>query len=138
MAELSPQRRYELANLKTYTFRLNRKHDADVIAAIERQDNKQGYIKQLIRAADVERSKIMKVLIESLPAANCNGGNYPRIILSDGVRVLGIANVCGCHRGCSNTENITTGEWSRYPTEYISEDKMDAIMAAYVAMRNAL
>ena len=137
MSELSPQRRYELANLKTYTFRLNIKHDADVIAEIEKQDNKQGYVKALIRA-DIERSSTMKVLIENMPAANCNGGNYPRVILTDGVRVLGVANTCGCHRGCSNTENLATGEWSKYPTEYISEDKMDAIMAAYVAMRNAL
>jgi hypothetical protein len=58
MSELSPQRRYELANLKTYTFRFNKKHDADVIAAIEHQDNKQGYVKQLVRA-DIERSKNM-------------------------------------------------------------------------------
>ena len=58
MAELSPQRRYELANLKTYTFRLNIKHDADVIAEREKQDNKQGYVKQLVRA-DIERSKTM-------------------------------------------------------------------------------
>lgn len=56
MSELSPQRRYELANLKTYTFRLNIRHDADVIAEIEKQDNKQGYVKALIRD-DIERSK---------------------------------------------------------------------------------
>ena len=53
---LSPQRRYELANLKTYTFRLNIKHDADVIAEIENQDNKQGYVKALIRA-DIKKNK---------------------------------------------------------------------------------
>ena len=56
MSELSPQRRYELANLKTYTFRFNKKHDADVIAEIEKQDNKQGYVKALIRD-DIDRSK---------------------------------------------------------------------------------
>ena len=56
MSELSPQRRYELANLKTYTFRLNIKHDADVIAEIEKQDNKQGYVKALIRA-DIKKNK---------------------------------------------------------------------------------
>ena len=58
MSELSPQRRYELANLKTYTFRFNIKHDADVIAEIEKQDNKQGYVKQLVRA-DIERGSTM-------------------------------------------------------------------------------
>ena len=56
MSELSPQRRYELKSLKCYTFRLNIKHDADVIAEIEKQDNKQGYVKALIRA-DIEKNK---------------------------------------------------------------------------------
>lgn len=39
-----------------FCLKLNRKTDKDVIEALEAVDNKQGYIKALIRA-DIERSK---------------------------------------------------------------------------------
>ena len=81
---LSPQRRYELKSLKCYTFRLNIKHDADVIAEIEKQDNKQGYVKALIRA-DIERSKTMKQYHIKPEFENQWGSEYsPSAVITEG------------------------------------------------------
>lgn len=45
----TPQERYDRANTKQVILKLNLKTDADIIAALERSGNKQGYIKELIR-----------------------------------------------------------------------------------------
>lgn len=42
---------YQRQNITRVVVKLNRRTDADIIAALERQGNKQGYIKSLIRAA---------------------------------------------------------------------------------------
>lgn len=47
---------YDRENTRMFCLKLNRKTDKDVIEALEAVDNKQGYIKALIRA-DIERSK---------------------------------------------------------------------------------
>lgn len=36
-------------DFKRYNLRMHKEYDADIIAMIEKQDNKQGYIKNLIR-----------------------------------------------------------------------------------------
>lgn len=41
--------KYDAANTKSHLLKLNRKTDADIIAFLENQPNKMGYIKQLIR-----------------------------------------------------------------------------------------
>lgn len=41
--------RYQKSNIIQVNLRLNRKTDADIIAALETAGNKQGYIKELIR-----------------------------------------------------------------------------------------
>ena len=41
--------RYDKATAKQMLFRFNEKTDADIIEKLEEVDNKQGYIKQLIR-----------------------------------------------------------------------------------------
>lgn len=41
--------KYNEANVKQVKLALNRKTDADIIAILERCDNVQGYIKELIR-----------------------------------------------------------------------------------------
>ena len=56
MSELSPNAAMNSPTSKHTPSGFNIKHDADVIAEIEKQDNKQGYVKALIRA-DIERSK---------------------------------------------------------------------------------
>lgn len=43
--------KYDKANKVTVTVKLNRKHDADIIEHLAKQENKQGYIKSLIRQA---------------------------------------------------------------------------------------
>lgn len=49
-AQLKATAKYQSANTKAYVIKLNRKTDADVIAKLEQVDNKQGYIKSLIRS----------------------------------------------------------------------------------------
>lgn len=53
----TPQARYDAANTVSVTLKLNRRTDADIIAALDAQPNRQGYIKQAIR--DYERSITM-------------------------------------------------------------------------------
>ena len=42
--------KYDQENTVVLTIKLNRRTDADIIAILERQPNKQGFIKALIRA----------------------------------------------------------------------------------------
>lgn len=56
LEELTPQERYNRKNTVPVQFRFNRKTDADVIAHLATVENKQGYIKALIRA-DIEHGK---------------------------------------------------------------------------------
>ena len=46
--------KYTKANTTRINLSLNNKNDADIISHLERQENKQGYIKRLIRE-DIER-----------------------------------------------------------------------------------
>jgi hypothetical protein len=41
--------KYNQANVKQYKLNLNKKTDADIIEVLESKENKQGYIKDLIR-----------------------------------------------------------------------------------------
>lgn len=41
--------KYDAENTKSFLLKLNKKTDADIIAFLENQPNKMGYIKQLIR-----------------------------------------------------------------------------------------
>ena len=47
--KLTPQARYDAVNTQRVFIKLNLKTDADILAALDAQPNKQGYIKQLIR-----------------------------------------------------------------------------------------
>lgn len=49
-AQLKATAKYQKANTKSYVIRLNLNTDADIIAKLESVDNKQGYIKKLIRS----------------------------------------------------------------------------------------
>ena len=49
MAVDTPQARYEAKNIRKMTFAFNRKHDADILDRLDALENKQGYIKALIR-----------------------------------------------------------------------------------------
>lgn len=49
-AQLKATAKYQAANTKAYVIRLNLNTDADIIAKLEQVDNKQGYIKSLIRS----------------------------------------------------------------------------------------
>jgi hypothetical protein len=48
--------KYNAANIKQIKLNLNRKTDADIIARLEGVENRQGYIKELIRE-DIESRK---------------------------------------------------------------------------------
>lgn len=54
MAETEAQKRarekYERANTVQFKMKLNRNTDADILAKLEAVGNKQGYVKDLIRA----------------------------------------------------------------------------------------
>lgn len=45
-----PQRRYDAEHAVHVPIKLNRKTDADIIALLEKQPSKQGYIKSALRA----------------------------------------------------------------------------------------
>lgn len=47
---------YQRENIQRVAVKLNRVHDADILEHLEKQANKQGYIKSLIRA-DIEKGK---------------------------------------------------------------------------------
>lgn len=48
-AKLEAIERYNKANTTTICIRLNKNTDSDVIEALEKSENKSGYIKELIR-----------------------------------------------------------------------------------------
>lgn len=48
-SQLEAVKRYNGKNIVQVHVALNRKTDADILAWLEQQENKQGYIKQLIR-----------------------------------------------------------------------------------------
>ena len=59
MAKISEARarankKYADKHCKSFSMQLNLTTDADIIAQLEKQDNRQGYIKELIRQ-DIER-----------------------------------------------------------------------------------
>lgn len=49
-AQLRAGAKYDRENTKQVMLKLNRRTDADILAALEREPNVQGYIKRLIRA----------------------------------------------------------------------------------------
>lgn len=49
-ARIRSNAKYDAYNTKQIHFKLNIKTDADIIEYLGKQDNKQGYIKELIRA----------------------------------------------------------------------------------------
>ena len=51
MKNETPQDRYDKANTKKITMKLNVKTDADILNWLQEQPNKQGAIKELIRNA---------------------------------------------------------------------------------------
>lgn len=53
--------KYDKANTKQIVLKLNIKTDADILARLEEVENKQGYIKQLIRE-DVKIWKLLSLL----------------------------------------------------------------------------
>lgn len=48
-AQKKASKKYDQHNTKVITFKFNKTTDADILEQLERQDNRQGYIKQLIR-----------------------------------------------------------------------------------------
>lgn len=48
-AQIAASIRYNEKNTHRIALAFNKEHDADIIEHIEKQDNKQGYIKRLIR-----------------------------------------------------------------------------------------
>lgn len=50
MGKKEAQERYDKANTIQIKLKLNKKTDADIISKLDSEPNKQGYIKELIRA----------------------------------------------------------------------------------------
>lgn len=57
-AQLRAQAKYDRANAKQVSIKLNRNTDADILDWLETQDNVQGYVKRLIRA-DMARADVL-------------------------------------------------------------------------------
>ena len=47
--KITPQMKYDSKNTERIYLKLNKKTEADILAHLENLENKQGYIKQLIR-----------------------------------------------------------------------------------------
>ena len=67
----TPQSRYEARNIVRFTLKVNKNTDADILAKLESVENKQGYLKALIRAdiakeARRERRKQLTKVTESV------------------------------------------------------------------------
>ncbi len=54
-ARIRANAKYDEANTRQIRLKLNLKHDADILAKLDEVENKQGYIKALIRA-DIQRA----------------------------------------------------------------------------------
>lgn len=52
---ITPQLRYDRAHCRQITFKFNRDYDADILEKLDEVENRQGYIKELIRA-DISRN----------------------------------------------------------------------------------
>lgn len=50
MSQLPSKTRWDKENTVVITMKLNKKQDADIIEKLNSVDNKQGYLKELIRA----------------------------------------------------------------------------------------
>ena len=48
-AQVNASNKYNKANTTAFTFRFNNENDADIIEHLQSLDNKNGYIKELIR-----------------------------------------------------------------------------------------
>ena len=52
----TPQERWQAQNMVKFTLKVAKKTEADILAQLEKQENKSGYIKTLIRK-DIEKQK---------------------------------------------------------------------------------
>ncbi len=55
-AHLRAQRKYDDTNTRQIKFKFNLKYDADILEKLDSVDNRQGYVKKLIRE-DIERTR---------------------------------------------------------------------------------
>lgn len=79
------KREYDKTNAKTFSLKFNVKTDADILELFETIDNKQGYIKRLIRE-DIARNATKKQLY----VANSWTGAFiePVSSLNEGLRLI--------------------------------------------------
>ena len=54
-SQLRANAKYKAANIKTFSVQFNKTADSDIIDFINSQENKQGFLKDLIRQAMAER-----------------------------------------------------------------------------------
>lgn len=89
---MTPQEKYDKANCIRMSLKLNRTTDADILARLEEQDSKQGYIKRLIRA---DMAKLAKTMIESLPSAQPERKKGKWLHDKDDTLLSGYCSCCG-------------------------------------------
>ena len=53
-AQIKASNKYNKENRKTFALHVNRKTESDILQALESMDNREGYLKSLIRQ-DIER-----------------------------------------------------------------------------------
>lgn len=106
MAIETPQTRYEAKYIVRLNMKLNKRTDADILAKLDSIQNKQGYIKQLIRA-DISGQKA-PVNLTPTPAeiAETTGENYIY-----GMRLRGFAPGCQPKHGLVERRDDPTGRY---------------------------
>lgn len=95
--------------MRTFSLKLSKNTDADIISRLESVDNIQGYIKGLIRA-DMKGDRTMK---ETLVFAGYNPDGQAVRVTLEGYHVY--------------IEIVSTGEKERWNDEYYDEDQTDLI-----------
>lgn len=60
-AQIRASKKYNEANRKTFALHVNKKTEADILQALESVDNREGYLKELIRM-DIEKRQLEKEL----------------------------------------------------------------------------
>ena len=77
-AELKASAKYDKANTKSLFLKLNIHTDADILEHLASLDNKQGYIKELIRKDMNEPKLVEKRILEG----NFTEGEYVKVIIN--------------------------------------------------------
>lgn len=133
---MTPQEKYDKANCIRMSLKLNRTTDADILARLEEQDSKQGYIKRLIRA---DMAKLAKTMIESLPSVQPEPQWIPVSERLPETEEFVLASLTGKYRNTTfeharEIADYADGEWLVYAYPHMSAEKCEELIEAWMPL----